>query len=202
MDPITIGITVGTLLIARLTEKLIENAADPESIAKSVNWIFTAVDHFLKVRKNERAKDTPIPSPPVPTPTTKPPVQINQDDAEEKAQAVEEIAQSLRQEHQVSPDEGVYLTTMDDFRMEVMAKEIIGLMKQIETYEGNLSHELNKASQYGGVDFAPTIVVNTIRIQQENIATLVRRLNETVQRLYGVSAPEMDLDALVEVAEN
>ncbi len=74
------------------------------------------------------------------------------------------------------------------------------MLKQIETYLGNLRFEEEKAAQFGGVTFAPPIVMNTIRIQQQEIAKRVVRLNQCMQKAYGVAAP--DLEALVAATQN
>ena len=73
-------------------------------------------------------------------------------------------------------------------------------MNQLETYLGNLRFEEEKAAQFGGIKFSPTIVMNTIRIQQEEIAKRVLRLNKCMERAYSASAP--NLETLVEVTKN
>ena len=64
MDPVAIGVAVGMTVVSRLTKSLMEKAVDPTRVAKSVNWLFGAVSHFLKLRRKEEPKDTPIPAPP------------------------------------------------------------------------------------------------------------------------------------------
>lgn len=193
MDPITIGTTVGIAVVAQVTKRLMEKAADPENVAKSVNWVFSAVDHFLKVRKGEKPKDTPISPPPAPMPPAEAPVEVDDLDVEDKTAAVQEIAKSLEQEAQIPLDDGIRLAEMDDFAMEQLANEVESLMNQLEVYLGNLRFEEEKAAQWGGVTFAPPIVMNTIRIQQEEIAKRVRRLNKAIQQAYGAAAPDLDM---------
>jgi hypothetical protein len=202
MDPIAIGISVGITVVAQVTKRLMEKASDPENIAKSVNWVFSAVGHFLKVRKGEKSKDTPVPLSPAPVPPAEPPAKVNDLDVEDRITAVQEIAKSLEQETQTLAGEGVYLVAMDNFAMEQLANEVASLINQLETYLGNLRFEEEKAAQYGGLMFAPPIVMNTIRIQQEEIAKRVRRLNKTMQQAYGVAASSSDIDTLVAVTRS
>lgn len=198
MDPITIGVTVGTAVVSQLTKKLMEKAADPEKVANAVNWVFSAVSNFFKIRKKEKANDAPAPKPPELSPPAAPPAEIKDVEVEAKTMAVQEIAQKL--EHETPAAGGVHLAALDDFNMEQLATEAESLLKQIETYLGNLRFEEEKAAQFGGVTFAPPIVMNTIRIQQQEIAKRVVRLNQCMQKAYGVAAP--DLEALVAATQN
>lgn len=199
MDPITIGTTIGTLVVAQLTKKLMEKAAEPESVAKGVNWVFAAVDNFLKIRRGEKSKDSPISAPPAATPPASPPAQVDDLAAEDKAQAVKELSQSLPQQSQTPVTEGVRLANMDDFALEQLAKQVESDLSLLEIYLNNLRFEEEKAALHGGVAFAPVVVKNTIRLQQEEIAKSVRRMNKAMEQAYGVSAP--DLDVLVRVTK-
>lgn len=199
MDPVTVGISVGSVVVAQLSKKLLEKAADPEKIAKAVNWVFSAVENFLKIRKKEKPKDNPVAAPPTPATPANAPATVTAAEAEKKKAAVENIAKSLGQEVKTAPVGGVRLANLDNFTVEQLAAETESLMKQIETYLGNLRFEEVKAAQYGGLVFAPPIVMNTIRIQQEEIAKRVLRLNACMQKAYGVAAP--DLDILVDAAQ-
>jgi hypothetical protein len=200
MDPITIGVTIGTAVVSQLTKKIMEKAADPEKVAEAVNWVFSAVSNFFKVRKKEKAKDAPAPQPPEPSPQAASPAEINDTEVEAKTTAVQEIAKKLEHETEVPVADGVHLAALDDFAMEQLATEAESLLKQIETYLGNLRFEEEKAAQFGGVIFAPPIVMNTIRIQQQEIAKRVFRLNQCMKKAYGVAAP--DLEALVAATKN
>ncbi len=44
--------------------------------------------------------------------------------------------------------------------------------------------------------------MNTIRIQQQEIAERVRRLNKVMQKVYGAAAPALDIDTLVAVTRS
>lgn len=198
MDPISIGATVGTLLVARLAKKLMENAIDPESVAKGVNWVFSAVDHFLKVRKKERDQNSAIPAPPASAAAVTP-AEASTAAVAEKTAAIENIAQSLKPDAPVTLGEGVHLVALDNFTLEQLTKDIESLLKQLDTYLGNLRQQEEQAALFGGV-VVPPIVMNTIRIQQEEIAKRVVRLNLAMKQLYGTAAPNLDL--LIAATEN
>jgi hypothetical protein len=200
MDPVAIGVAVGTALISKLTKGLMESAADPEKVARSVNWLFSAASHFFKIRKKEIPRDEPIPAPPENTALEKPPAEITDADIEKKTAAVEKIAKSLPNEAPMKTGGKVRLASLDDFTAGQLAAEIDSLMTQTSTYLGNLRFEEEKAAQFGGLAFAPPIVMNMIRIQREEIAKRVLRLNDNIEKLYGVSAP--NLDTLVTVAKS
>lgn len=92
----------------------------------------------------------------------------------EKAVDPENVAKSLGQEVPSPHDDGAYLIEMNDFAVEQLTKEVESLISQLEVYLGNLRFEEEKAAQFGGLIFAPPIVMNTIRIQQEEVAMRVR----------------------------
>jgi hypothetical protein len=191
MDPMAIGGSAGLALISSQGTKLIQKASDPEAVAASIHWVFSAVDNFIKIRKQQKPPDTPISPPPV---TAAPPVQD-----EQKVPGIEESINTISQPVSPSNDLQLRLLDLDEFSLVQLDKEITSLMNQIETYFGNLNFEEEKAAQYGGATFAPPIVMNTIRIQQEEIARRIVRLNKSMQKAYGVSAP--NLEVLVEASQ-
>jgi hypothetical protein len=193
MDPISIGVAVGTTLVSKLTKKLMESAADPETVVKGVNWLFSAVNHFFQVRKKEKAKDTAIPAPPETIFPENRPGGISEVDIEKKTAAVESIAKSLSIEAPGQPGSEVRLAAVDEFTLKQVGAEIDSLMTQISTYLGNLRFEEEKAAQFGGLTFAPPIVMNTIRIQREEIAKRVLCLNDNIEKVYGVATPNLEV---------
>jgi hypothetical protein len=195
MDPITLGVAVGAALIPQLAGKLIEKATDPETVARSINWVFLAVNSFLKVRKKEKPADTLIPAPPSASSAAKSSAGANSGEIDTRARAAEEIIKSARQESSIPANTGIKLAVLDEFAVEQLADEIKSLMNQIETYLRNLHFEEEKAAEFGGVKQAPIIVMNTIRLQQEEIASRVLRLNQCMQSAYHVSAPSLEIMA-------
>ena len=193
MDPITLGIAVGTVLVSQRAKTLIEKATDPETVAKSINWVFLAADNFLKVRKKEKPADAPVSAPPFASSLAKSSASASSGELEARVRAAEVIIKSARQESSIPAESGIKIAVLDEFALKQLANEIKSLMNQIETYLANLHFEEEKAAQFGGVIMAPTIVMNTIRIQQEEIAKRVLRLNQCMQSAYHVSAPCLEL---------
>lgn len=187
------GATIGTAVVAQMTGKLMEKAADPEIVAKGVNWVFSAVDNFLKIRKGERPQDTPIAPPPEATPPAEPPAEVDELEVEDKAAAVQEIAKSLEQETAPPAEGGVRVLEMDDFTLRRLSETIESLISQLERYLDNLLRVEETAAEYGGLVLAPLNVRNDARRQQEEIAKIVRRLNKTMEQVYGVAAPDVDM---------
>lgn len=201
MDPISIGITVGTAVVSNLTKSIMKKAADPEKVAQGVNWVFSAVSNFFKIRKKEKPNGSLAPLPPETSAVpAEPVVEIDELQVEAKSTAVNDIAKNLEEEEAIPIDKGIPLLDLKDFEMEQLASEAESLLKQINTYLNNLRFEEEKAAQFGGVVFAPPIVMNTIRIQQQEIAKRVLRLNQCMQKAYGVSAP--DLEVLFTATQN
>ncbi|MFB9210411.1 hypothetical protein ACFFUR_01210 [Echinicola jeungdonensis] len=178
-----------------------KKAADPEKVANGVNWVFSAVSNFLKIRKKEQGVNTPAPLPPEPEAEHgELPAEIDDLEVEAKSTAVNAIAKKLEQEEAIPLEKGVPLLDLKDFEMDQLASETESLLKQISTYLNNLHFEEEKAAQFGGVTFAPPIVMNTIRIQQQEVAKRVVRLNQCMQKAYGVAAP--DLEVLIAASQN
>jgi hypothetical protein len=199
MDPISVGIAIGTGVVSQMTKRLMEKAGDPEKIARSVNWVFSAASHLFKIRKKEVPADTPISPPPPPAEKSAPPEKITDAVVEQKRAATEEIAQSLKAEPPAPVTKGVRLKSLDQFTSDQIAQEISSLLNQLDTYLRNLRFEEEKAAQFGGITFAPPIVMNTVRIQRQEIARRLLRLNAAVGKAYGVTAP--DLEILSEATE-
>jgi len=170
MDPISTGLTLGTALVMPLAKQLLEKKINPETVAKSVNWVLSAADHFLKIRRGQTSPDEP--APPVPGATTE-----------------EEGVQILPPPH-FKPD-------MDTFALDLLTGQVEGLMKQIEIYVGNLQHVLQQAAQYGGEEFAPIHVANQIKLQRQSIVERLDELTAIMNQVYGVQIEEVDGLAMV-----
>lgn len=181
MDPITLGASVATILLSNIGQKLIAKAADPEKVASGVSWLFQAVSHFFKIRKKQSAADTTLAPPPAPTVVP----------ATNEAGSTPTPSSSP-----VSAERGaVRLKALDDFTAAQLEQEITSLLKQIDTYLGNLRFEEEKAAFHGGASQAPVYVRNMIRLQQREVGRRLVRLNAAINKAYGVSAPDLDLMA-------
>lgn len=201
MDPISIGTIIGGALVSKLTGKLMEKAADPANVAKSVNWVFTAADHFLKIRKGEKNKDEAIPKPQPPGQGADLPGKISEQTVEEKTREVESIAKSSPEQGSLTGiTDGVRVARLTERAMREWANDIESLMEQLEFYLQNLRDEERKVAAYGGWDFTPPIVKNTVRAQRVAIAERVERLNGMMKGIYGVEAAE--LNTLLQAAKS
>ena len=203
MDPITIGVTIGTLVISQLVKKLIEKAADPELVAKSVNWVFGAADNLIKIRRQNKPKETPIPAPPAPAVAAAvaatPVGPVSSAAVIEKTEAVKQISAELKQSVAVPAGAGLQLAPLDDFALEQVVLDIESCLKQLNTYLNNLRFEQEKVALRGGIEVAEIYDMNLIRLQQQKIAELILRMNFDVKKAYGVSASH--LDSLLTVTE-
>jgi hypothetical protein len=173
MDPITLGASVATILLSNIGQKLVAKAADPEKVASGVTWLFQAVSHFFKIRKKQSPADTALAPPPAPSVVP---------------------ATNGAGSTPASADRGaVRLKALDEFAAAQLEQEISSLLKQIDTYLGNLRFEEEKAAFHGGASQAPIYVRNMIRLQQREVGQRLLRLNLAINKAYGVGAPELDL---------
>ena len=198
MDPVSIGIEVGTSIVLQHTRKLLEKTIDPEKVAESINWLFMAADHFIKVRKAEAQKTALIAPPPPAVPPDKPAGEVSPAQVAEKAAVVAEIVNAPNAA-QPGAAGGIQLENLSDFEMEYLNTEVDSVLAKMEIHLRDLHLEEQKAAQSGGLESAPIEVKNAIRVQQNNLATLLLRLNRTMKKAYGVATPNLYL--LMDVIE-
>ncbi len=148
-----------------LAKQLIEKAVDPENVAKGINWVLLAAEHFLKVRRGQASPDEP--APPLPNTETV--------DKDVHGPSVP----------RVKPE-------MEDFTLKLLASQVENLMELIEIYVGNLQHLLQQAAQHGGEDFAPLHIVNQIKLQRKSITERLNELAQIMNQVYGVQIEEVD----------
>jgi hypothetical protein len=165
MDPIVIGTALGSVVVTPLAKQLLDRATSPEAVAKAINWVLSAADRFLKVKRGQTKPDDPIP--PLPIPETE----------NEAAQ----VLPSLQIKREV-----------DAFTLELLASQVDSLMKQIEIYLANLQHVSQQAAQYGGEEFAPIPLVNQIKLQRKSIIERLNELAGLMNQIYGVQVKEVD----------
>lgn len=197
MDPVSIGTTVIVAVVANLAGKLLKKASDPEQVARSVDWVFEAAGHFLKIQKEKKTDEVGIAPPPAAAPVSAP-QPVTEAVIEEKRVVVEQIAQAAPASNATSAERPVRMVNLDDVAMRQLNREVESLLDQLTIYLENLRFEEEKAALHGGLAFAPPLVMNSIRIQHKEIARCVVRLNEAMRKVYGAAA--VGLDKLVEVA--
>jgi hypothetical protein len=162
MEPISIGLALGSAVVMPLAKHLLDKAANPENVAKGVAWVWSAAEHFLKVRRGQASPDEPAAAPPAAPP-------------EETSTAAPRIR-----------------TDIDDFALKLLSSQVDSLMKRVETHMGNLQHVLQQAAQYGGEEFAPIVVVNQIKLQRQSIVECLDELASLMNQVYGVQVEGVD----------
>lgn len=192
MDATSMGSEICTSVVGPLSRKLLEKTIDPEKVAESITWLFTATDHFIKVRKKEAQKDMFIAPPPPAVPQDKPAGEVSPAQVAEKAAAVAAIAQAPSAAQPGAVD-GIQLENLSDFEMEFLNAEIDTVLAQIESQLGKLHLDEQRAAQAGGPEAAPAEIKNAIRVQQNSLVTLLLRLNRTMKKAYGVATPNLYL---------
>jgi len=148
-----------------LAKQLLARATDPETVAKGVNWILSAADHFLKTRRGQVDSDEQTPPPP-------------------DLEAGGEETQPPSFPH-VKPD-------LDTFNLEILTTQVESSTEQIQTYVRNLQDLSQQAALHGGDEFAPPIVRNQIRIQRRHIGENLNELAALMNRIYGVQVEGID----------
>lgn len=82
----------------------------------------------------------------------------------------------------------------NDFSSKRNIKQIISLMKQLDTYTSNLNGELERAAKLGGID-SPDMTIklsNSIKDQKIRIVECFSQLTEVVNKLQNEKNDELD----------
>lgn len=184
MDPITIGTAIGVAVATQLGKKIVEKGSDPDIVAKGINWVFTSIERFIQSRQKGKTPIDPPPDqaaqPPQASSTTQPGISVG-GSAPQDAQVIP--AASFRVEQ----------IQLGRFEEEMTFEEIKATLNQLEIYLRNLRFEESKAAQYGGLEFAPIIVMNSIRVIHKNIIERVMKLNVLLKKAYGVSTNTLEV---------
>lgn len=164
MDPISMGATaIGTTILMQFTNKLAEKASDPKTIEAGVQWLFTAIDNFKKIRRKESDPEAAIPAPTA------------------LASSGTESATSAE----------VRVREMNDFMMNQLEQEVDHQLNLLDQHLTNYRIEVSKAEQYGSAD-TPMHLVNSIREQERKVSDDLKTLNRLMETAYGVSTPGID----------
>lgn len=147
----------GGLVIARVITPLPLDVAAQDLVNEELQWLFTAADHFLKIRQAELDRNTPVP------------VAIP-DDAERSATANNAV-----------------LPGVDDFSMQMIEGQIESIIKQINIYLKNLTFELDKEAQLGGEAASNIALKNSIKAQRKAIIERTQELARLMQQVYGIT---------------
>ena len=159
MDPI---LSVG--LITQVIAPLAKEWLKPETVGKSISWLLSAADHFLKVRQGQASINEPVPLPQSPEITSK---------------------DTPTMTPRIKPD-------LEPYLLEQLQKQVISVMKRLATHVDNLQTLTEQAAQYGGEEFAPLDKVNQLRVQRKSIVKCLAELSELMTQVYGTEVSGMD----------
>lgn len=159
MDPIA------TMILTQLAKPWLDKATDPETVAKGINWVLSAANHFLKIRQGETDPGAPAPPPP-------------------EAQTTDVESQDISAPS-VKPD-------LDTFKLEILATRVESSMKNIQTYARNLQDLLERAGLEGGEEYLDTGLRNRLRKQRAHLGECLNELAGLMEQVYGVKVQGFD----------
>ncbi len=147
----------GGVVIARVITPLALDVDAQDLVNEELQWLFTAADHFLKIRQADLDRNTPVP---VDIPA----------DAERSAAANNAV-----------------LPGVDDFSLQMIESQIESIIKQINIYLKNLTFELDKEAQLGGAAASNIALMNSIKAQRKAIIERSQELAKLMQQVYGIT---------------
>jgi hypothetical protein len=153
VSAVATGIGVMTKVV---TQTPAFTSEEQDAINDELKWLFTAADNFLKVRRGEVERSTPVP--------VEIPEEADLDDGANNA----------------------ILSSLDDFSLQMIDGQIQSIIKQINIYMKNLAFELDKQAQMGGAAGSNIALQNSISAQQKSIAERTEELGGLMQQVYGV----------------
>ena len=147
---------VGGTVMARVVTPLALDVEAQDTVNNELQWLFTAADHFLKIRQGETTRETPVR------------VDIPPD------------AETGNEAH------NTVLVGIDDFSLQMIESQIESIIKQINIYLRNLTFELDKQALLGGAAASNIALMNSIKAQQTSIVERTQELARLMQQVYGV----------------
>lgn len=154
VSAVATGLTVMNKVVNQMTS--VFSNEEKDAINKELSWVFQAAEHFLRIRRGQTSRTTPVP---VPIPT----------EAKIEPGANNAILNSL-----------------DDFTLDMLAMQVQGAIKQINQYMRNLAIELSKEAQLGGAAGANLALTNSIKLQQQAVAKNTQELAGYMHTIYGI----------------
>lgn len=165
MDPVAIGVVLSSV-ITPLAKQLL---AHPETVAKGVDWVWSAAEHFLKMRRGQVDADDPAPLPP------------------ESEPAPDAAGKDVQ-----TPSPPRVKRDLDQLKLDLLEKQVDSEMKLVTQYVGNLQTLSQQAAQYGGEEFAPLVMVNQIKNQRRSIVEHLNELAGLMSDVYEVQVEGVD----------
>lgn len=152
VNPPAIG---GSVLVSVVTPLNLSDE-DGEFVTTEFKWLFSAIDHFLKLRRGEIDRGTPI-------------AVAIPDEAERDAQANNQL-----------------LPTLDAFDLQLWQGQFESGLKRINTYLRNLDILLAQEAHKGDAGQGDVYLQNQIKSSRLEIVKVVRELAQLGQQAYGV----------------
>ncbi len=152
----------GRLVIARVVTPLAMNIVAQDKINTDLHWLFSAAEHFIRIRRGAVSPETPVPVP-IPPGAKKHP----------------------RANNRLMPG-------IDDFSLRLAESRLVSLFKQLNIYLQNLTFELERETQRGGTVESNIILQNSIKAQRQIIVDRIRRMARIARDLYGVHISGVD----------
>jgi len=156
---------VSNEIITSLILPLAKEWLKPESLVKSVDWLWSAAKSFM----NEKPKE------------------VNTADLRSIGR------QKIRKGKEKKENSSLQIRgEIDAFNFNIMQGQVSSLMNLIGTHVSNLQHLSQQAALYGGEELAPIAVKNQINLQRKAIVEHLISLSDLMQKLYGVKKDEMN----------
>jgi hypothetical protein len=152
---VSASMTGGTV-IARVVTPLALNVEAQDIVNKELQWLFTAADHFLRIRQAGLDRASPVP--------------VDIPDGSEKSPQANNAV----------------LASVDDFSLQMIEGQIESIIKQINIYLKNLTFELDKEAQLGGAAASNIALMNSIKSQRKAIVERTQELASLMRQVYGV----------------
>ncbi len=160
--PVVSAQMTGGLVLARVVTPLTLDVEAQDLVNAELQWLFSAADHLLRVRREDvdRTATVPVAIPP----------------GAERVPAAN----------------NAILPTVDDFSLQLAESQVESIIKQINIYIKNLTFELDKEAQLGGAAAANIALMNSIKAQRTAIVERTQELAKLMQQLYGVTVYSPD----------
>lgn len=155
-------IAQGGLVMARVVTTFELDVADQDFVNRELKWLFSATDHFLKVRRGEADRSQPLP---VEIPET----------AERQSGANNHL-----------------LTSLDDFDMQLWESDIEAMFKRIDIHMKNLNILLEQEARMGEEGQRNLNLQSEIRNERLSIVKVLQELTPLMNSAYGVLVTSPD----------
>ena len=155
-------IALGGMVISSVVTTFGLDVEEQDFVNKELKWLFSATDHFLKIRQGEVDRAQPVP-------VTIP------EDAERDAAANNQL-----------------LSNIDDFDMQLWEGQIESGYKRIDTYLKNLNILLDQEAFKGEAGKGDVYLQNQIKAARIDIVKILQEEAQLMNQAYGVLVTSPD----------